>query len=371
MKALLCTHHLDTWSGSELVILELAEALHDAGWAIDIFAPHSKDDFAKQVIGERFNWHSTSCDLVTKFDYDLVYSQHNVHSYFLPDIDLNRSSGKAPLFLFGHLSPFEKFEAPFTQSERIIADIVIANSPETANSLSHLGAPFDDVIVVPNPAPQLFESARRKRTPGALRNLLVVSNHLPIEVTEALAQLECNGVSVERVGLPDNSQRLSTIDLCKADAVLTIGKTVQYAFRAGCPVFNYDRFGGAGWLTPKNVERAERTNFSGRDNAGEWEVSTIRDELSKIPAEAIEVVANCPARFKLEYWIRKLIDLCKSDRVSRLSELNRQSLLLERNAMLHIDYFYLEMRQVRQTMFKTIKLNKNLQQQISDLNKVA
>ena len=49
-----------------------------------------------------------------------------------------------------------------------------------------------------------------------------------------------------------------------ADAVITIGKTVQYALAAACPVFCYDIHGGPGWLTQRNLGTARRHNFSGR-----------------------------------------------------------------------------------------------------------
>jgi hypothetical protein len=62
------------------------------------------------------------------------------------------------------------------------------------------------------------------------------------------------------------------------DAVVSIGKTVQYALAAGVPVFCYDHFGGPGWLNDGNVEAAARHNFSGRG-------FTARDSASELVEE--------------------------------------------------------------------------------------
>ncbi len=48
------------------------------------------------------------------------------------------------------------------------------------------------------------------------------------------------------------------------DAVITIGRTVQYCLALGIPVYCYDRFGGPGWITESNIESASKFNFSGR-----------------------------------------------------------------------------------------------------------
>ncbi|WP_439565214.1 hypothetical protein, partial [Microcella sp.] len=48
------------------------------------------------------------------------------------------------------------------------------------------------------------------------------------------------------------------------DAVVTIGKTTQYALVMGVPVYSYDHFGGGGWITEQNLEREHYGNFAGR-----------------------------------------------------------------------------------------------------------
>jgi len=98
----------------------------------------------------------------------------------------------------------------------------------------------------PNPAPKAFELMRRKRTLKPLKHLLVVSNHLPEELKCAFDILEKDGIIIERIGRPTNSRRLLPTDLQRADAVVNIGKAAQYALRAGCHIYLYDRFAGLG-----------------------------------------------------------------------------------------------------------------------------
>lgn len=66
------------------------------------------------------------------------------------------------------------------------------------------------------------------------------------------------------MGINYDFRRIEPKDLRNCDAVITIGKTVQYALAMKRPVYCYDRFGGPGWLDHRNVELAAHYNFSGR-----------------------------------------------------------------------------------------------------------
>lgn len=63
------------------------------------------------------------------------------------------------------------------------------------------------------------------------------------------------------------------------DAVLTIGKTVQYSLSMGIPCYIYDHFGGEGWLTPETFDREAFYNFSGRSTKRFVGGDLITDEL--------------------------------------------------------------------------------------------
>lgn len=337
---------MSNWSGSELVTLELAEELTARGHAVDVFTAHQTDDFVSQCKTDAINFATRYSGKSTFGTYDLVYAHHGMLARLLLDQPEEAIFGdRRPVFVYNHLSPVERFERPGALSEILTADLVLANSPETAAALRAFGPGFASVEVMPNPAPQSFEIARRERRSGPLRRLLVVSNHLPPEVLQALDILAEGGVDIRRIGLPEAPRRLMPEDLRDADAVLTIGKTVQYAFRAGCPVYIYDQFAGPGWLKASNTAKAERANFSGRDTKKRKSPSQIVQEIGEVPEGAIDVVASCPQRFLLEQWVDRFIALAAQPRPPRTVSpefylLANQLFRCERNAFVLVDELY-------------------------------
>jgi hypothetical protein len=344
MKVLLLTHHLANWSGSELVAVELAEELQSSGHEVDIFASHFDDQFIAMLRESSGRFHTSIDDLPLLSQYDIVYCQHSmlgrIYSRQPDDIILGE---KRPFIIYNHLSPYERFEKPAGLSEALMADLILANSPETANAIRAFGEAFATVTVMPNPAPKSFAHIWRQREPDRLKRLLVVSNHLPREASEAIDLLMSSGVDVRHIGLQKEARRLLPEDIFDADAVMTIGKTVQYALRAGCPTYIYDHFAGPGWLTADNFDVAESVNFSGRDSRKHKTAQQIVEELRSIPKAAIDAVAECSERFFLERWADQFVYLAK--RESSKSSLKvdlplRQLFHCEENVLLHLDALY-------------------------------
>ena len=52
--------------------------------------------------------------------------------------------------------------------------------------------------------------------------------------------------------------------LSKYDLIISIGKTVQYALGMGIPVYEYDYFGGNGYINKNNINEEAYYNFTGR-----------------------------------------------------------------------------------------------------------
>jgi hypothetical protein len=107
-----------------------------------------------------------------------------------------------------------------------------------------------------------------------------VSNHLPAELLDAVQGLRAKGAEVRAIGrFPGGEPRRTLLDdLEWADAVVSIGKTVQYAIVNGLPAYCYDHFGGSGWLSSDNFEKNADLNFSGRGFESKG-ASQIVDEL--------------------------------------------------------------------------------------------
>ena len=63
-----------------------------------------------------------------------------------------------------------------------------------------------------------------------------------------------------------NNVRITPDLLLKFDLILTIGKTVQYGLVLGIPVYNYDHFGGDGYITLQNIDFESNYGFTGKPN---------------------------------------------------------------------------------------------------------
>ena len=186
-KWLLCTNHLLGYSGSEIVILELAEELLSRGYEVFVHANFQNIEFIKKFAHNDIIFLNKKEDINLKV-FSFVYIQHQLLSYFISDQDLEfLSSSERPIFIFNHLSPYELFEAPSPFIEPYFADIILANSPETQKELKKYGSRFSQVSLFQNPAPKRFCAPARQLKERPTR-ILSVSNHLPSELVEAFEQ---------------------------------------------------------------------------------------------------------------------------------------------------------------------------------------
>lgn len=314
---LLLTHvGLDQYAGSEIVVLELIEWFAARGWRVDLFTSVVRGPMARELAGriaEGAVRVITIDDAVglAPGDYRLVWINHS----FLPTAFVE-ALGDAPLeapLVWHHMSSFVPIEMPLLwEAERALASVVTCMAPVARDRLVALGIPPEAITIVDNPAPDAFIAFRSHPRPSALTSLLVVSNHLPSDVRGAIEALEHRGVRVTTVGALGVPQRVTPELIAAHDAVVTIGKTTQYALTVGAPVFNYDRFGGVGWIDDRSLERAAADNFSGRLTGTPRTVDALVDELlagydaARRFAAAYEPTAK--ARWSLTRQLESLLD---------------------------------------------------------------
>lgn len=327
--ALVCTNHLFMWAGSELVAIEMAEELLRRGIRVDLFATLADRDFLSGIFADRAGILDRA-EAVDLARYDLVYAQHHVLPPILNAALARGPIGAGPFLVFNHLSPFEPLEAPGPFVEATLADAILANSEETRAVLAGMGPPFDAARLWPNPAPRAFASALA--APGA-RGFLTVSNHRTPELAAALDLLDRQGTPVRRIGQGHAAERVTPAHLAAAAAVITIGKTVQYALRAGRPVYCYGPHGGPGWLDGRNFEPARAANFSGRSHPAKKSAEEIAQELAAgLPAAARFARALDPAAHG--FCLEPLVDGLLEEAAARLSDpawqMRRRELLARR-----------------------------------------
>lgn len=231
------------------------------------------------------------------------------------------------------LSPYEPLEA----YSAFWADLtlLIANSEETKIERAKTQRiPAERIIVINNPLPDKFQrkaGSTLHNSGEALSSLrvLVVSNHVPLELSN-LIQLsrntnnffgnnettyqkgggeETKGLSFVHYGQGGDVVGEVTPELIeKFDVVVTIGKTIQYCLGMSKPVFEYDRFGGRGYINLNNYEEAKKFNFSGRPKYRNLSSTDLAGELLRGYPEAKKQVAELQRKALIDFSIRSQIE---------------------------------------------------------------
>jgi len=312
-KVLISQGSLFTIAGSETVTFELAQHFSSRG-----------ADVIVVTYGFNVEWSTAFSDLAYTRLYryddpelaaelrDWIPDIAWIHHQLIPAELLRRPHETR--FVFHHMSAMHPGEFPISyEVEAALASAVVFAAPETRDAQvgSTLldGIASDKLSVLGNPAPDCFFFDRSPSSAG-LRRLLVVSNHVPDELRVALAQL--NGAVELRIrgnekDLGAESASITPDDLRWADAVVTIGKTVQYALASATPVFCYDYFGGPGWLSSDNFESARYANFSGRGFARK-SAELIVNELLEGLSAAQESAASLRAEHADSYRLSTVVD---------------------------------------------------------------
>lgn len=300
MKILILTNHLAVFGGSEIVALEVADVFSQIGCDVNIYTA-----YIDGVIQSYMDKLAIQYDLIENCpnpeNFDIIWSQHQLLTYILAKYGTR--SVKDVFLVNTSLSPYEPLEIPGAITE--IADMIVANSPETAERLAELGVNTDKVSVFYNAAPDAFNLSRTA-TP-CLKRVLIISNHMPEEITCAAVILRKHGIIVDHIGLPSQQKRITPEIISSFDAVISIGKSVQYSILCETPVYVYDRFGGPGWLNESNVVEAEKFNFSGRCCRRQLSSETIVHELLHGYSDASSAIRALKQTYAEKYTLRNYL----------------------------------------------------------------
>jgi hypothetical protein len=253
-KVLITSSFLMNFSGSELAVLDLAVSFINKGYSVTI----ASFIFESPIINKlnKLPVKMINIDELNDDYFDIIWSQHfTTIDYII--LDTNVTYGK---IIHSCLSPYMPIESlPICINN---LSWIIANSFETKNSIVGMGVSKDSIFVLPNPVLDSFFKKNVKIT--ELKKLLIVSNHIPDELYHTVKSLKKHGVTVDIVGYYHKHVEVTSELIIKYDAVISIGRTVQYCLSAGVPIYCYDRFGGPGWILPSNIKNSGYYNFSGR-----------------------------------------------------------------------------------------------------------
>lgn len=327
-KILLTTTYVQNYTGSEISIYDLSKAFKDLGLEVIVgtflYKEPLKNDFEKQDI----KVYDLVKDKLPIKEYDLIWSQH----YPTLEYVLLNKKVKAKKVIFSSLSHFEPLESPPTFIEDI--SLVVAHSEENKNYLIDKEVDQEKIRILPNSVTQdFFKRVKVKE----LNRLAVVSNHIPKEIKLAVEELERKGVEVDKYGKGNNEILIKPAILSRYDAVITIGRTVQYALALGIPVYCYDHFGGPGWITPRNINQAEGFNFSGRDTnrklKGNEIVLEIENKFPEVLGDLDTLRNIAKERYNLNDNLKEVLDELKNMSDVNISHIRKKYPLLKNNSL--------------------------------------
>lgn len=342
LKVLICTNHMSSIGGSEIVALEVAESFKKNNYLVDIVANYIGSPIIEIAKNSDINLFTTD-ELPNPFNYDIVWSQHQV----LP-ILVNHyieSFNSKTFFVFAHLSPYEHLESLGLYTERLLANKIFFNSEETYNHFSKFGIPTNLCEVFYNAAPSEFFCEKDSNS-EQLKNILLVSNHPPQEMLDALEILKNeHGLNIINIGVRGNVVRLTSKMVEEADAIITIGKTVQYAIVSNTPVYCYDHFGGVGWILLENYKIAEQFNYSGRCCLRRISAREIVEEIinyfPKAKCDVSKIKSEILEKYSLDKYITNVINHSKRDISKKtLSLEDRQKIKSESEIVKSIKQYY-------------------------------
>ncbi|MFC0280993.1 hypothetical protein ACFOHK_16195 [Falsigemmobacter intermedius] len=300
-KVAVINHDFSGFTGSEIVTLEIANYFSSRGCQVVIRAERYSDVYLP-YLAKNVTISDVRIDVT---DFDVVWSQHG--HFALNTDNLSKLKSWNGVYIASHLSsitPAEVYHYPFSAK---YAGGIIFNAEQVEKSLIEKYKPRGVICNFKNAAPQRFHSNIARR-PDNLKNLLIVSNHFPAEIEEALRILQEKGVNYTHLGVKGTAKLIDPCDVQSADAIISIGKTVQYSLVGGCPVYCYDHFGGPGWITSDNFYSAEVQNFSGRCTPYKKNAELIADEVLSGYKFARDYTENNIELFQDRYNLEKILD---------------------------------------------------------------
>ncbi|CAM2932238.1 glycosyltransferase [Rariglobus hedericola] len=257
MRVLVLNHIFGEFTGSEIYALQLCAALREAGHEADIGTFEPRGPLLERARDLGIRVHDVLNDEGPALDYDVLWAHH---APVLTHVIFRRTLVPCRV-IFSSLSPLTAMACPPTYFEDL--DRVLAHSPYNVDYLRKLGVLEERLHLFPNFAPKAFFAKQRAAPHGGLKRIAVVSNHRTEEVQAMAVCARQDGVQVDFIG-GDHPVFVDETVLIDYDLVISIGKTVPYAFAQRVPVYCYDHFGGPGYLNADNFEAARYGNFCGR-----------------------------------------------------------------------------------------------------------
>ena len=257
-KVLIINYFYANFTGSEILTKQIAEYFEKKEYDVYIASLFFGESLIKITNSNIKYINILTVDEIVE-TFEIVWSHHSVVlSFCIFNLNL-----KYKKLILSVLSPYEPMEAlpPYYS----LVDLIIANSHETKEMLLYeTNNNLKQIEIFHNSVEKSFFRAPKKDY--ILKKVAVISNHIPQEVRELEGLLNVMNIDIHLYGKLDTYIEITPEIIQDYDLIITIGKTVQYAFASSVPVYVYDHFGGPGFLSPLNYLVEEKYNFSGRGN---------------------------------------------------------------------------------------------------------
>lgn len=258
MNVLITNYFIRNYTGSEINALQLCNALKNLGINADV-ATFFFDEPLKQIFEEN--------DITVKIlfnaeleleKYDLIWA-HHIHTINHLIFHHQLESTK---IIYSCLGPFSPLAVPPYYHNEL--NSVLSNSEGNTSVLLAEGVAREKIHYFPNYAPQEFFKQYKASPSTSLHKVGIISNHPPSEIQDFTKLARDSGLQVDIIGAEGQRVYVTPSLLNNFDAIISIGKTVQYCFALKIPVYCYDHFGGPGYITKENLPTSQYYNFSGR-----------------------------------------------------------------------------------------------------------
>ena len=267
---LITLFYVDGIHGGVKYSAELGEHFNSLGY--NVYIAGAITNIQTQQYFQSKNIHMFNVfDLPLDIEFDIVWAHH------FPIIPhLIRRGLKYKRIINSSISeflPIDKF-MPFPKN----IDLFLVLTTKSKNMfVKQYDFPQGRICILPNTAPDKFFAYKFTNTSN-LSKIAIVSNHPPKELLDSVDIFKSNNIDVTIYG-GKNSVDITPEILSQYDVIISIGKTVQYALAMGIPIYEYDHFGGSGYITPSNIDIEEASNFSGRSFYAKKNTKQIVDEI--------------------------------------------------------------------------------------------
>lgn len=328
MKNILLTlSNLDGYQGSVIYVAEIAKYLISKDYNVDLCCINKDwqyEDFFNKMGVKVFT--TDTIDLTTNYCY--VFS---IHYPVLSKLLLNGL--KYQKIIPFNLSSFLSIESPPTYYKELNKIVSISNEAKNA-MVENYNIESNKIQVYPNFVPEEYFQKDKKNHSQIVKNVIIVSNHVPKELEALSKLLKKSNIKCTIYGQKHNYQQITPDLLLEADVIISIGKTVQYGLSLGIPIYNYDHFGGSGYITLNNIDKEEYYNFSGRSFFTKKDAKTIFNEIVTNYADVLKDVEHLKEIAKERYYVPTKIDEIMKNSVHTNVDIEKNLLQLKKDELL-------------------------------------